>query len=180
MMAVDHMGRRAVPHGPLARQGFQEAGAEEQIEAVVAEPDPEAVADQAGGDSVKDLAKKEAARLGDGDDGLLEVSHPRGGQGREAGAFDFDAVFIAGVDAAHDSVEEELAVALGFEVAGAAQGQFVLDGAFEMAAGSFDGAVPMGHAPVVARGRHAVMAAQRLEPVGGIVPVGFGEVPEGG
>ena len=64
------------------------------------------MADQARGHGVEHLAQREAARGGDADADFLVVGGAPARQGLEFGAFDVDALGIAGVAAADDLVDE--------------------------------------------------------------------------
>jgi hypothetical protein len=81
------------------------------------------------------------------------------GQLAQIGAFDIDALCIAGVATTDDLIDKAAVVGQIVEIAGASQQKRVLDGALEMAVRPLDGAVLMGDAGIVAGRRHAVMAA---------------------
>ena len=77
---IDDMRVLAGGIGPSTDQGHQRRAADEQIEAVVIQPDPQAVADQPRWHGVEHLLQHEAAGGGDGDDGLLMIAGPLPGQ----------------------------------------------------------------------------------------------------
>ena len=66
--------------------------AEIDLEPIVIQAHPQAVADQARGHAVEHLAQDEAAGRGDGDDGLLVIGGAPVRQLLEGGALDLDAL----------------------------------------------------------------------------------------
>ena len=80
MAIIDDMGVLAGGGGAPPRQGHQQGAADEQVEAVIIQPDPQAMADQPRRHGVEHLPEREAARGGDGDDRLLMIAGPLPGQ----------------------------------------------------------------------------------------------------
>ena len=80
--------------------------ADEQVEAIIMEPQPQPVADQPRGHGVEHLPRREAAGRGDGDDGLLVIAGPPIGQVLQCRALGIDARAVAAVLAADDVVDE--------------------------------------------------------------------------
>ena len=89
-----------------ADQGHQGRAADEQFEAGVIQPDPQAVADQPRRHGVEHLFEHEAAGGGDGDDRLLVIAGPLPRQRLERGPFGLDALGGSGVLAVDDLVDE--------------------------------------------------------------------------
>ena len=77
--------------GAPARQGHQRRAADEQIEAIIIQPDPQPMADEPGRHRVEHLLEREAARGGDGDDRLLMIAGPAARQQLQRGPFGLDA-----------------------------------------------------------------------------------------
>ncbi len=147
---------------PSAHQGHQRRAADEQIEAVVIQPDPQAVADQPRRHGVEHLLQREAAGGGDGDDRLLMIAGPLPGQRLERGPLGLDALGGSGVLAADDLVDEAAIAARSSKSFSPAHQQRVADGFLEMAVRTFDRAVLMRDAAIVAGRLHPVMGAQRV------------------
>jgi len=116
--------------------------------------------DQAGGDRIKDLAQRKAARGGDADENLLMVRRPPGRQRVQSRALLIDALGVGGVAAPDDFVDKAPPGGEIVEIARAAQQERVLDRLLEMAMGALDRAVFMSEACIVAGRRHAVMGAK--------------------
>ena len=145
--------------GPPAEQGHQGRAADEQIEAVIVQPNPQTVADQPRRHGVEHLLQHKAAGGGDGDDGLLMIAGPLPRQRLERGPFGLDALGGSGVLAADDLVDEAAIAGEAIKVVDAAHQQRVADGLLEMAVRTFDRAVLMRHAAIVAGRLHPVMGA---------------------
>jgi hypothetical protein len=88
---VDHVAVPAVGLPAPASQRELVGAAEENLEPVIEQPDPQAVADQARGHAVEHLAQHEATGGGHGDDRLLVVGGAARRQVPEGGALDLDA-----------------------------------------------------------------------------------------
>jgi hypothetical protein len=78
-MVADDLIVTAVGMRPTALEGEQMRDADEEREAGVEHPHPQAVADQSRGDGVEHLLEPEAARRGDADGRLLVVAAPPSG-----------------------------------------------------------------------------------------------------
>jgi hypothetical protein len=115
----------------------------------------QAMADEPGRHRVEYLLKGEAARRGDGDDGLLVIAGPLSGQRLQRGPLGRDAFSVMGVLAADDLVDEAAIASEIVEVGDPAHQQRVADGLLEMAMRTFDAAVLMRQAAVVAGRLHA-------------------------
>jgi hypothetical protein len=146
--------------GAAPCQGHQQRAADEQIQAVIVQSDPQAMADEPGRHRVEHLPERETARRGDGDDRLLVIAGPLPGQPPERGPFGRDALGMVGVLAAYDLVDEATIAGEIFEVGDPAHQQRVAGGLPEMAVRTFDPAILMGHPAVVAGRLHPVMGAQ--------------------
>ena len=96
----------AVGIGPAAVERHQRRAANEQLETIVEEPDPQAVADQPRRHGVEHLAQGEAAQRGDDGDRLLVVAGPAVRQRLEDSALGLDAPGDPRVLAADDLVDE--------------------------------------------------------------------------
>lgn len=162
VVVVDHLGALACPVRPRSLQVHEMRAADEELQAIVIEPDPEPVADQAGGDGVEDLAQGEAAGAGDSDYNLLEVGGASLGKLLQMRAFGLDAGAVAGIVPADDLIDEGAIRHKIVEVPAAAHQQSVADGALEMTVRAFDRAVLVRDALVVAGRHHAVMGAEFL------------------
>ena len=121
---------------------------------------------QPGWHGVENLAQQETARGGNAHRHLFIVGGSPGRQRFEAGAFNVDALGIAGVDSAYDLVDETPVSLQVLEVSRPAHDQRVPNGALQVAMGAFDRAVLMGYTFGIPRGRHAIMSAQRVNAVG--------------
>ena len=114
-------------------QGHQQRAADEQLQTVIIQPDPQAMADEPGRHRVEHLLEREAARGGDGDDRLLIIAGPLPGQRLKRGPLGRDAFGVVGVLAADDLVDERAIARQIIEVAGTAHQQRVPDGLLKMA-----------------------------------------------
>src|ERR1700719_4689076 len=106
MAIVDDMTVLARGGGTSTRQGHERRAADEELEAIVIEADPQPVADEPRWDGVEHLPQREAARRGDGDDGLLMIAATPCRQRLQRGPLGLDAFGVTGVLAAHDLVDE--------------------------------------------------------------------------
>lgn len=88
---------------PRSLQVHEIRAADEELQAIVIEPDPEPVADQAGGE---DLAQGEAAGAGDSDYNLLEVGGASLEKLLQMRAFGLDAGAAAGIVPADNLIDE--------------------------------------------------------------------------
>ena len=91
---------------PSTRQGDQMRTADEQVEAIVVEPHPQTMTNQARGHRVEYLAQGEAAGGGDLHDNLLVIRSAAVRQVRERGAFAVDALGVASIATTDDLVDE--------------------------------------------------------------------------
>src|SRR6478735_7847515 len=162
MAIVNHLVVLAGSMRAPPREGHEWGAADEQVQPVVEQAHPEPMADQARGHGVEHLAQREAARGGDADADFLVIGGALARQGLQFGAFEVDALGIADVASADDLVDEAAIGGQIGEIGRTPHQQRVLDGALEMAVRAFDGAVLMGDAGIVARRRHAVMAAELI------------------
>jgi hypothetical protein len=153
---------------PSTGQRQDRGGAEEAVQTVVEEPDPQAMADQPRGHGIKDLAQREATGGGDADDGFLIIAGPIEGERPERAAFGLDLLHPAGVLLADDLINEPAIGGQIVKVRGPAQEQGVPEGSLKMAMGALDTAVLVGDPAVVAGRDHAVMGAQILVATGDI------------
>ena len=176
---IDHMhGLRGCPPA-LARQGQLVDVPQMEFQPVVKNADPEPVADQPRGNGVEHLLEDEAAGRGDGDGGVLPIRGAHRRQVAKRTAFGPDGLRPAGIAASDDPGHEgAIRVDIG-KVLRPPQRQGIGDLAREVAMRTLDGAVLVGHAAVVAGGRHPVMPAQRLIPSGPVPRVVLAEVAEG-
>ena len=165
---------------PAAWQRHQVRAADKNVEAIIVKAHAQAVADEARGHGVEDLAHPEAAGGGDAHRHLLVVAGPPRRQRPQGGTLAVDALAVAGVAPADEFVEEGAIGAQVEEGSGGAQEQRVGDGALEVAVRPFHRPVLVGEAGVVARRRHAVVGAERLVASGQVLLGSFIEVAEGG
>lgn len=180
MPIVDNMTVLAGGMRPPARQGRQLGPTDEDREPVVVEAHPEAMTDQARRHGVEHLAKHEPAGRGDAHARLFVIGGTTAGERRKLGALDVYTLAVAGVDAPDDLVDEAAISGQIVERARAPHQESVLDRALEMAMRPFDCAVLMGDPGVVARGRHAVVAAQVFVATRQILPRILVEITESG
>ncbi len=180
MAIIDDMTVLAGAGGTATRQGHERRAADEELEAIVKEPDPQPVPDEPRGHRVEHLPQREAARRGDGDERLLMIAAPPAGQPLQCGPLGLDAFGVAGILAAHDLVDEAAIGCEIVEVADAAHQQRVLDRFLEMAVRGLDRAVLMSEAPIVAGRLHPVIGAQRIVAPGQILARVRGKVAERG
>jgi len=89
---VDDLAALAVALRAPSRQRHQVGAAEKEVEPIIVEPDPQAVADETRGHRVEHSAQNKAARRGDGDQRLLAISGPPIGQPLQGGALGVDAL----------------------------------------------------------------------------------------
>ncbi len=162
MMVVDHVAALAVRLRTPAGQGHHGGRAEEAIEAVVIQADPQLMADQPRGHRIEDLAQGEAARRRDADEHFLVIRRPTRRQPVQNCPFLIDSLGVTGIAAADDLVDEATPGRQVVEIARAAQQQGVLDRPLEMAMGAFDRPVLMRDAGIVAGGCHPIMSTEIL------------------
>ena len=165
--------------GPATGQRQDAGAADEALEAIVVDPQLEAMADQARGHGVEHLAQDEAAARGHQHGGLVEVGGAPGRRRAELGPLELNRLAPAGV-AAPEQLGEEAAVGVEIgEVARAAQEERLVERPLEMAVVALDRPVLVRDAPVVAARRHAVVGTQRLVAPGQVGRGGGIEVAEG-
>ena len=165
------MAAPAVSRPSPARQGHQRRRGEEQFQAVVVDARGQLVADQAGGHGVEHAPVGEPPGRCDAHTDRVEVVGASRRQRSEYRALDVDARTQMAVAATDDLIDQGAVVGEGVEVTRAAQQQGVLKGALEMAVRSFDGAVLVRLAAVVARRRHVVVRTQCRVALGGVLPL---------
>ena len=179
MPVIDDMTVRAIALRASARQRHEMGAADEQVEPVIVEPDPQPVSDQPRRHGVEHFPQREAAGRRDGDDDFLIIAGAPVGQRLQRGALGIDAGTAASVLGRHDLVDEAAIGGQIIEVARGAQQERVANRRLEMAVRALDPAILMRDAAVVAGRRHAVMPAQRVV-AGGEIRPGFGiKIAEG-
>ncbi len=149
-----------------ACQRWQGRASQEQLQAIIVEPNPQLMPDQPGWHGVEHLAHGEAPGGRDAQRDLLVIRDPPRRQRSEARTFRVDPLGIPRIDPAHDLVDEATIVLQAFEVARPTHDQRVLNGALQMPIGVLNGTVLVCDALVVARRHHSIMAAQGVEAVG--------------
>ena len=130
---VDDMAMLAVRSGAAAPQGDEMRRALKAFEPVVMQANPQAVADEPGGNGVEHLAQRERAGRGDEGRDLLVIGALARRQGFERRAFEIDALAVAGVVATDDFIDETSPRGQIGEVARAAQQQSVGQPLLQMA-----------------------------------------------
>ena len=103
---VDDVSVLAVAGRSSATERHETRRAEEDIEAVVIQADPQPVADEARRDRVEDLLQREAAGRGDGDNALLIVAGAKLRERLQRCALGIDTSRVASVLARDDLVDE--------------------------------------------------------------------------
>lgn len=101
-------------------QRHQMRPADEDLEAIIEQPDAKPMSDQAGRHSVEDLAQGEAAGARHRDDHLFEVGGAAVGKFLQMQALGVDALAMCGITAADDLIDEGAVGAEIVEVHGAA------------------------------------------------------------
>lgn len=144
MMVIDDMAVRAVASRASARQRHEMGAADEQVEPVVVEPDPQPVPDQPRKHGVEHFPQREAAGRSDGDDDFLVIAGAPVGQRLQCRALGVDAGRIAPVLGRHDLVDEAAVGGEIIEVARPAQQQRVADRRLQVTMGALDPAILVG------------------------------------
>lgn len=119
-------------------QRHQLCSSDKDPKAIIEQADTKPMSDQAGGNSVEDLAQGEAAGPRYGDDHLLEVAGSLVWKFLQLRAFGIDALAMISVVPADDLVDEGSIRAEIVEVSAATHQKGVTDGILEMAMAAFD------------------------------------------
>src|SRR5690606_19689500 len=136
--------------------------ADKDLEPIVEEAHTQPVPDQTGRYSVEHLAQGEAACTRYRDDHLFEVRRAPIGELLQMSSFGIDALAMCRIAAANDLINEGTVGVEIVEVPATAHQESVADSALEMTMGTFDRAVLVRDALVVACRCHAVVVAQLL------------------
>ena len=158
MPVIDDVAGLAILLRTPAPERHQMRRPQETFEAVIEKMDAQAMAYEARGNGVENLAQSEAATRRHRNMGLIKVGCAPFRQRPQLCPLKID-LFAAARIVPSDNLVDEAAIAVQVrEVARAAQQQRIFDGFLEMAVRAFDGTVLVGDATVVARRRNGVMA----------------------